>query len=197
MDDTIELLSVAWVDWLNKAYGTSVHREDLTDWDTAKFFPELTKDQVFEPLFVDEFWETVQPMPGAYEFIEQLIKDGHEIYIVTSSCHETIRSKLDNVLYKYFPMIDRQHVIITYNKQMIKGDVLIDDAIHNHIGGDYFKILIDAPYNQGDVEQYGIHRALDWGDVYEMIKSLERPSRCVGVYSGNKKIRNDIFTEGD
>ena len=48
MDDTMEELLPAWVVYLNNKYHTNVNPNGITDWDIENFFPELTKEQVFE-----------------------------------------------------------------------------------------------------------------------------------------------------
>ena len=50
-DDTIENLCETWVNYLNNQYGTKVLAENVVDWDVSKFFPELTKDQVYAPIY--------------------------------------------------------------------------------------------------------------------------------------------------
>lgn len=67
MDDTIENLMPAWVDWLNEKHGTSVSVEDVTEWNVSKFFPTLTRSEVYAPLSDDDFWKTVTPKDGAVE----------------------------------------------------------------------------------------------------------------------------------
>lgn len=53
---------------------------------------------------------------------------------------------------------------------MIKGDVLVDDGIHNLIGGDYRKILVDAPYNREfNEKEYGMVRVKIWKEIYDVI----------------------------
>ena len=112
MDDTIADLLGAWVEMLNRRYGTQVSPEDISSWDIAKSFPSLTREQVFD-------------------------------------------------------------VIITANKQMIKGDVLIDDGVHNHIGGGYEKLLMDAPHNRGiDAEGNGMVRVKNWAEIYREIRRI-------------------------
>ena len=64
-------------------------------------------------------------------------------------------------------------VIITAHKQLIKGDVLIDDGIHNLEGGDYFKILMTAPHNRYyDADKNGMYRVSSWSDAYSVIQAL-------------------------
>lgn len=53
MDDTIESLASAWVDYLNARHGTTTKLTDITGWDISKAFPTLTNEQVYAPLFED------------------------------------------------------------------------------------------------------------------------------------------------
>lgn len=170
MDDTIEYLGKAWVEYLNKRHGTTVAHHDLQFWDVSLAFPDLTNDQVYAPLHEDAFWETVKPIPGASEAIKKLIDDGHDVYIVTASTWQTLPSKMKNVLFKYFPFIHWDHVIVTHNKQLINGDILVDDGPHNLVDGNYWKILMDAPHNWNfDAKSIGAFRFTKWDDIYEFI----------------------------
>lgn len=163
MDDVLEDLLGAWVAALNGQYGLSVQKDSITDWDVSKFFPTLTKPQVFAPIYSDDFWRTVQPIDGATDVLQQLIADGHTVYIVTSSSHETLSVKMTDVLFKYFPFLKWDDVIVTHHKQLVRGDVLVDDGVHNLEGGDYLKILMDSPHNRGyNAEENGMHRVTDW-----------------------------------
>ena len=54
MDDTIVDLLSRWVSFLNETHGLSVNPEEITDWNISLFFPTLTKEQVFAPLFTDK-----------------------------------------------------------------------------------------------------------------------------------------------
>lgn len=167
MDDTITDLLGAWIDMLNRRHGTNVMPNDVQQWDIAKSFPSLTKEQVFDPLLCDSLWHYVRPKEGAVETVERFIKEGHKVYIVTTSTYETLRTKMDVVLFHYFPFLSWNNVIITGNKQMIKGDVLIDDGVHNLIGGEYVKLLMDAPHNHGfDAEGNGMVRVNSWAEIY-------------------------------
>lgn len=173
MDDTIENLAEAWVDYLNARHQTSTSLSDITDWDISKVFPTLTKEQVYAPLFEDAFWSWVKPMKGASETLQKLIADGHTVLIVTTSNYQTLAAKMEQVLFRYFPFLTWNDVIITAHKQLIKGDVLIDDGIHNLEGGDYFKILMTAPHNRNyDADKNGMYRVSSWSDAYSAIQAL-------------------------
>lgn len=173
MDDTVENLLAAWVSYLNHTYGTDVDPNSVDDWDISKFFPTLTKSQVYGPLFIDAFWYCVKPKDGASDALQRLIADGHKVFIVTSSTHETLSTKMTAVLFKYFPFLTWNDVIITSRKQLIRGDVLVDDGIHNLEGGEYAKILFDAPHNRHyNAEANDMVRVHNWEEAYAVICGL-------------------------
>lgn len=172
MDDTIENLSEAWVNFLNEKYGTSVKPEDITDWDMWKAFPGIKKEDVYAALFEEALWETVKPLPGAVKYLKKLIDDGNQVYIVTASHPDTVSAKMNKVLFKYFPYITYQNIIIASKKQLISGDILIDDAPHN-MGGKYFGMLFTAQHNKTVTDESLVElnavRVKDWKEVYDLI----------------------------
>ena len=168
-DDVAETLLDGWVKVLNERYGTNVSVEDVTDWDITLAFPTLNKSQVYGVLQEDQIWANLTPMPGAQEYLQRLYDEGHELYLVTASDYRTCKTKFDRIL-ELFPFLDSHHIIVAHTKQMIAGDVLIDDGPHNLIDGNYFRILFDRPHNRGiDEEKYNMHRAHSWKEVYELI----------------------------
>lgn len=167
MDDTIINTLSAWVWWLNLHYMTHVRIEDVTDWDLSLAFPTLTAEEVFEPLYSSSFWETVLPKSDAQYYLQDLMLQGHDVYIVTASHPTTIAYKW-KLIESYFPYIDADHFIVTSNKQLIQGDVIVDDAPHN-LGGVETSILFDAPHNKNYTAE---RRAYNWKDVSQIIKTL-------------------------
>lgn len=174
MDDTIEQLLVAWVNVANARFGTNVTCEDVTDWDVSRAFPGVSHDEIYGIISEDDFWKNVEPVPGAAEALKRFIDRGHEVYVVTVTPHEQVKSKMENVLFKYFPFIDWSHVIITSKKQLLKADILIDDGFHNLVGGDYYKILVDAPYNRDfDERSEGMVRVFNWEEIEKAVYDYE------------------------
>lgn len=97
MDDTIENLLSCWVSYLNSQYGLQVRTEDVCDWDLSLAYPSLTKEQIFAPLYDDRLWQQVKPLPRAVPVLQRLQERGHEIYIVTSSNYQTLKTKMDSL----------------------------------------------------------------------------------------------------
>ena len=173
MDDTIEHLLEAWLLWLNTIHNRAVAPSDIHSWDMTLAYPGLTEEQVYMPLTQDEFWDFVMPFSDAPTVLKRLSAAGHRIYIVTSSDYRTLPAKMEKVLFRYFPFIPWNHVIVCSNKQMIRGDILIDDAPHNLDGGEYMKILMDAPHNRAyDAAGHGMIRVKDWRSIETLIQRL-------------------------
>lgn len=171
-DDTVENLCDCWIALLNERYGTSVKIEDVTDWDITLAFPTLTKQQIFDILQDEELWKNLEPMPGSQRVLQKWFDQGYQLYMVTASDYRTCKVKVERIL-EMFSFLDWEHIIFTSNKQMIRGDILIDDGIHNLLGGEYFKILFNRPHNKGlDVEKYSVHRSDTWDDIDALVQEF-------------------------
>lgn len=176
MDDTLENLSEAWVSYLNGRYGTSVAVSDISSWDISQAFPILSKAEVYGALKETALWEAVKPLPGAVKYLKKLVEDGNEVFIVTASHPDTVGVKMNQVLFRYFPFIPYQNVIISSKKQMIAGDILIDDGVHN-LGGKFMGMLFTANHNRSitDDELLALNavRVDGWKEVYSLIHNFQ------------------------
>ena len=175
MDDTIEQLLKAWIDGVNRKFGRSASVDDVKSWNVAAVYPGLSWEDVYTVPLDPGFWRTVEPIPGAAEGLMKLMEDGHDVVIVTATFYESVPEKMGDLLFKYFPFLSWDQVIITSRKQLIKGDVLIDDGIHNLEGGDYAKILVTAPHNRDyDAEANGMIRVNNWDEILKAVETLDK-----------------------
>lgn len=175
MDDTLENFVTAWVNALNKKYNKSVLPEQIVNWKIKMFYPELTEEEILSPVTEGDFWRDVKPKDNAVKYVTQLHEEGYKIYVCTASYYATIREKLDYALFPYFDFFKWTDIIIANKKQMIKGDILVDDYTENLLGGDYKKILMSAPHNQHfETEGTDITRANNWEEVYNIISEYAR-----------------------
>ena len=147
IDDTINNLVSAWVKWLDDKYGLTVQPSDIDEWNIYKKFPTLAKSQVYEPIYLNEFWENVTPKADAVYYLSNLYEDGYNLYLCTNSNYETIRTKIGCLIDMYFPYM-KDKIITISKKQMLKADFLIDDNPDNLLGGDYNKILFKCDHNK-------------------------------------------------
>ena len=171
-DDTIQELTVHWLAELNQKYNYNVKKEDVTTWDITKAYPGLTSEEVLEPLYRNEFWSRTTPIEGSSYYLEKLIKDGHKLLIVTASNSETFKAKTIKLM-EMFPFLTKEQIVREENKQSVIGDILIDDGVHNLIGGRYKKFLFNQPNNLTfNEKEYDITRVYSWEDIYERISKM-------------------------
>ena len=175
MDNTIEDLLEAWLAYLNKKYNKTVLKSSIITWSMQDHYPDLTWEQIFEPLTTRNFWKTVKPFEDAIHYINKLISEHQDIYIVTSARYDTVQYKIEEVLLKYFPMIDYHKVVILYNKQLFNCDIMIDDNIDNLSNTANYNLLYDMPYNQILTEEQAknIKRVTSWKEIYNFIHNLD------------------------
>ena len=185
MDGTIVDLLTPWLKELNLKYNLNYKVEDLLYYNMENSIKELTEEQIFEPLFDSNIFDSVLPIKDASYWLEKLNSNSRfEIYIVTNTHYKNVSDKMEKVLFKYFPFINWKQLICINNKQLLNIDYLIDDYEGNLIGGNYNKILFDAPYNQNVITndilnedpftflfcyppKEPILRAKNWKDIYE------------------------------
>ena len=173
LDDTIEQLLKALVKRANERFQRNASVDDVTDWSIVCAFPGIEKKQILDFMCEQDFWETVEPVPGAAEALKHFMDEGHQVYIVTATEPEHVEGKMKRVLFRYFPFLSWDQVIVTSRKQMIRGDVLIDDGVHNLEGGEYRKILVTAPYNREyDAEAHGMIRVHNWDEIIGVIDRM-------------------------
>lgn len=175
-DGVMNNLIPHWCDWLNEEHKTTVTEKDITDWDMTQFFPMLSRTKIYEPLKSEEFWKQSYPMENALYYLEKLHDRGFEIYVCTSSWHNTIDYKFRLMCQKHFPFIDFKHFIVTYNKSMIYGDYLIDDKPENLISKyrDREHSILFTQYHNKNKECSHAVRCNGWKEVYQYIIKKEK-----------------------
>ena len=172
MDDVLLDLIPHWIKSLNSTYGTSISAEDITEWDIAKCIPSLTKEQIFSIVMQPSFWETIPSAKNGQWFVHSLLTEGHRVKIVTASHYDVMPSKIRRFLQLY-PWLTWEDITVARDKQSIKGDVLIDDAPHNLVGGEYEKILMNKPHNRKfDSSSHCIHRIDDLAETFLILERL-------------------------
>ena len=78
LDDILIDLIPAWLDTLNKRYGTNKKQDDIHSWSISDFFKEdiekglLSKEEIYYPLIENDFWETVKPIEGMQDIVKTL-----------------------------------------------------------------------------------------------------------------------------
>lgn len=118
------------------------------------------------------FLRGLPPIPGAIEAIRQMTENGFDVLVCTApfSHHSTCLQEKQDWINQHFDEEFVNRLIVTRDKTLIAGDILIDDApeIQGRRKPLWKYILFDAPYNQ---KNNGIPR-LDWINWREVLSQV-------------------------
>lgn len=178
IDDTITNFGEVLLKNLNEKYNTNYSISDIINWNCIK-------EKFEEPwsVLTPWFWREVKIDPKAKDFIEKRIKQGDEIYIATATfIDEVLPVKIETTLNQLDNIIDKDHVIITHNKNILCGDVMIDDAIHNLIDNQCkLNFCFSRPWNWEVLTNKNfpyIIRTDDWNRIYFIIET----AKSLGIF---------------
>lgn len=147
------------IDICNNKYKTNYTLEDITDYfDVPKELEECFK--------LVEYNGTDKN--NAVHYVKELC-DKHDVYILTASIHDNLYEKI-NWIETYLPEIGWNKTIVCKNKQLVKGDVIIDDAWHNikeHCAT--YKFLYNMPHNSKITPSERVYRIDNLEKVLEVL----------------------------
>ena len=116
-------------------------------------YPQEVHPQLLEILQEPGFFREMMPMPGAREALSEMNTLGLEVFLCTSPF-----SPYQNCVLEKYQWVENylgarwtDRIILTKDKTLVRGDILIDDKPHI-TGADvptWEHILYDRPYNKG------------------------------------------------
>jgi 5'(3')-deoxyribonucleotidase len=156
MDAILADLTAEWYSCYNQSNLQEPHEDvtvhNVTEWEIPN---AKNRDLLWSILSHKGLYRNLPVIPGAIEGMRAIHDSGKfETYIVTAAtaAEHTIMEKVQ-WLGEHFPFIKRRNIIACYNKSLIRGDFLLDDAPHNLEG--WLKVnpggvglTIDYPYNR-------------------------------------------------
>ena len=180
MDDVLTDLITPWINMINKKYNINRSISSVTEWHLNNIFKKeinnglFTRDDIYNILYEHELWDNVKPIKDAQKSLKYLYDAGYNVIICTATDYKIAQYKFDNCLLKYFPFINKKDIIITDRKELVRGDILIDDSADNILKFPGYGILFDKPHNKKLLtDNYNNKiRAKDWVDIMSIIHTL-------------------------
>lgn len=171
-DDVLVEYIKAVTERFNSKYHTSFSTEDCVSWDLISIFGENIVNVMHEP----QLFRELEPVTDAIETFKRLYDSNlFEMYIVTAAKPCAVEPKFE-WFKEYMPFLPERNIIISSAKDMIKGDYLFDDGMHNieafaNAGG--VPIIFNRPHNYGTDSKY--KRVDGWLAFEEYIMSTCYP----------------------
>lgn len=157
----------------NERYKKSYQIEDVKTYNMEDCFePEDAK--LLQKLFTEsDIWNKVRPIKGSQDALQKLIRDGHQIYLVTDNHPNTYGEKVAWIK-RFFPFIESSKIVCMKDKWMFRCDIMIEDNYQTLLAKPYYyRILVDHPWNQSAKDYvYDVHRCKSWGQIIDVINKL-------------------------
>lgn len=149
--------------------------EVVSDWDHV--FTDGTNQREYwsQPGFL----RNLDLIEGSKAGLQAIMDLGHDVYILSSVGHAHGYSEKFHWLQEHFPNIKHRNMIFTRSKELVRGDVLIDDY-HENVSKwkknnpNGLTIGIDYAYNREYHGEFDVVVPKDekgWSDIVETIKS--------------------------
>ena len=184
IDDVLADLGRCLVKFHNDRYGTSLTRDDHTDYSLSKIW-DVTPDEAIERVkvfFESKYFDDVTPVEGAQEGVSQLRAGGHEMVVITSR-PSYISGKTMVWIDQYFAgsfngVYFASHYVTKDNVKKssvctgLGVDVMLEDCLQIALELATAKIrvfLLDAPWNQSGKLPVEITRVYSWKEMVGLI----------------------------
>jgi 5'(3')-deoxyribonucleotidase len=171
-DVLLNTLATAWLPEFNDIMNMNIKPSDITEWDIAKFVPNIYNKAIYDVLGLNSTWDRVEPVKDSQEYLRRLNNNKNiELYIISATSVLTTNRKWEK-FFEYYPFIDPKQVVTMFNKQLLPKDMLmVDDKFDNLKMWD---ILFACPHNKNCVDmprfrQLHLFRCNSWSQVYENI----------------------------
>lgn len=148
-----DLLSV-WLSLYNKEYGDDVQPHHITEWDTHKFVKEECGLKLYDYLATPNLFRDLPIISGCQKSLSNLVELGHRVIIATAAPTFVETSHFDKYAWvkKHLPFLGgKKNFVALDDKNLLKGDLLIDDGPHNIKSFSGLTCAFDTSYNK-DVE---------------------------------------------
>lgn len=158
-----------WILYLNNKYNINIVYDDIFTYDMKTCLPKLSNEQIYEPLYLDEFWMSLSPREECNYYLNKLIEDGHDVKLITATVVESMPIKTEWIL-KHFPYLNKNDIWMVFDKNWINADILLDDYIKNLEGGSYIGVCYSQPWNK----IYAGLRVNNWKEFYKLINEMRK-----------------------
>ena len=177
VDGVLNNIMDTTIDIYNKTYASHYTLKDITTYNLENCLDKNVAEQMKDIFKNPSVWDYVKPVKGAQDGIEKLIREGHQVYLVTNHAPDTYKEKVEWIK-RFFPFVDASKIVCMQDKWLLRADIMIEDCMQTLLAKPhYYRVLMDHPWNQpskyGDWV-YDIYRCKNWSDVMRSIDKIAK-----------------------
>lgn len=151
----------------NYLYNKNLRPEEITSWDLASYIGVHGKEIFKKP----GFFINLKPFDNAINILFRLHYEKHDILIVTNPPNGVTAAEKYAWCKEYLSFIPQENIIMCARKDLIDGDLILDDCPKYLEEFKGISVCMDKLYNQNARCDY---RVSNWIEFYNLVKSLEQ-----------------------
>ena len=172
MDGPLANFEKGFLDKWRRKYSdeTYVALKDRKDFYIESDYPKTLVKKIQKIFLSPGFFLSLEPVSGAIESINLMRKLGHDVYICTAPYVNTTCGPEKWIwVEKYLGKEWLSRLIITRDKTLVRGNILIDDKpnIIGRLSPIWEHILFDEPYNRKTPDH---RKRLNWSNWRTVLK---------------------------
>lgn len=168
VDDTVASLVETWIKLYNVDFKDNIKKSDIVAWDIGSFIKNPNNRQyLYEYIEDPTIYDKIKPIKDSLWGINKLKNMGYRVVFATASTIGASGRKYRWL--KDYGFIDsKSDYIECYDKNLVRGDYIIDDRFDNVINFQGKGILYSQPWNLKDNWNM---RCNNWKEVINLISS--------------------------
>ena len=176
LDSIIANLLDPWLGWYNKNFDDNITTADIKTYHIEHHVKPEARRKIYGFFEDVSRYEAIPILAGASEGLLALKDMGHDVVVATATAGSTAQQKY-SIVKRAAPWLPHENIILAKRKELIKGDVFVDDAPENLTAyrmawPDAHVLTIDYPYNAHVSDKVLSFRALDWSDTSQAWEQL-------------------------
>lgn len=166
MDEVIADTYGAHIEIYNAEFKGNLTAKDCMGTEVWKMVPEAHQESIRKHATRRGFFKNLDPIQGSKDVLKEL-SSKYDVYIASAAMqYPNSLEEKSEWLDEHFPFIPWQNRILCGHKNILYGDVLIDDRSYNLQMFNGRKILFSSPHN---VYTNGFERADSWIEISERL----------------------------
>lgn len=160
------------LEWFNEDKGTKFTINDIKTWNMTDNLGEHSKDFLRSCMRYPELYRDLDSVEDAIEGMQFLHEQGHDVIIATAvpKCAGiAYHGKLEWIR-RNMPWFDLNNFVAIQRKDLLSGDILLDDGPHNieaWLKTKRTAVVFDAPWNRKVKCKYRVKSWQEFVDALE------------------------------
>ncbi len=190
-------------------YYPHIKFDALEEFTTPTNLPQHHQDAIDWVKHRPGFYSEMLPIEGAIDGVMALMASGHDVWFCSTPETRNPTCASDKIAWvtQYLGAKAAQRVILTHDKTLVRGDLLIDDRpdVKGAMKPTWKQVLFTQPYNAkvGMLGHNYCDRAFSWADVPGVVKAfalkraiLDSLASSLGRGGGDGKLLPGYFLHG-